>query len=112
MRTRLLVAAAFVAAPFLRAQSASVHPFGLDDFTGLRDAHAVAVAPDGKRILYEIGYFETTGHEKHEWHEIGVGGDNDRTVTLPPHFTPSGYTPDGASLYGSDEVDGSAQLAI
>jgi dipeptidyl aminopeptidase/acylaminoacyl peptidase len=112
MRIGLLVVAALSAAQLLGAQPAPTHQFGLDDFTGLRDAHAVAVAPDGKRVLYQVGYFEATGPQKHEWHEIGIGGDGDRTLTLPPHFTPSGYTMDGASLYGSDEVDGAAQLAL
>ncbi len=112
MRTCFLVLAATGAAQLLRAQPAPPHQFGLDDFTALRDAHAVAVAPDGKRVLYEVGSFEATGPQKHEWHEIGIGGDGDHTLTLPPHFEPSGYMPDGVSLYGSQDVDGDAQLAI
>ena len=104
MRTQLFVVAALIAAP--------THPFGLDDFVGLRSAYAVAVAPDGKRVLYQVAYFEATGPQKREWHEIGTSGDGDRTLTLPPHFSPSGYMSDGASLYGSIEIDGAAQLAV
>src|ERR1700739_3872598 len=35
-----------------RAAGADKHPFGLDDYSALRWANAVAVSPDGKSILF------------------------------------------------------------
>jgi dipeptidyl aminopeptidase/acylaminoacyl peptidase len=112
MRVRLFLVASLCVPAIVWAQAAATHPFGLDDFTGLREAHAIAVAPDGKRVLYDIAYFEERGPRKQEWHEIGVGGEGDHKLDLPPHFAPSGYMPDGMALYGAQEVDGAEQLAV
>lgn len=112
MRARLILVASLCVSAILSAQSATTHPFGLDDFAGLREAHAIAVAPDGKRVLYDVGYFEERGPRKQEWHEIGIGGDGERRLNLPAHFYPSGYVPDGTALYGTEEVDGAGQLAV
>src|SRR5208283_2503331 len=50
--------------------------------------------------------------QKHEWHTIGVSGDGDRKLALPEHFSPLGFMPDGAALYGSYRVNSTESLAI
>jgi len=56
------------------AHAADKHAFGVDDWTGLRSARAVAVSPDGT---------------------------NPRKLILPENFSPFGFTRDGAALYGA-----------
>jgi dipeptidyl aminopeptidase/acylaminoacyl peptidase len=88
------------------------HPFGLDDYSELRSAGAVAVAPDGKTILFGVRYDGQKGPTKREWHLIEVSGENNRKLDLPETFRPAGFTRDGQALYGSLEVDKKGQLGI
>jgi len=104
----LAVMAAFAGS----ARAADKHPFNFDDYTALHRAVPVAVSPDGKTILYVASFEGTKGPEKHEWHVIGIAGDGERKLDLPEKFQPTGFTKDGAALYGVFEVDGKGQLAI
>jgi dipeptidyl aminopeptidase/acylaminoacyl peptidase len=88
------------------------HPFGLDDYSALRRARALAVSPDGKTVLYVASYDGDKGPTKREWHLIDVGGENARKLELPESFEPAGFTRDGNGLYGTYEVDHKSQLGI
>lgn len=104
------IGAAFVAnTPGINA--AEKHPFGIDDYSALHSAFAVAVSPDGKRILYDVSTDGTKGPTKHEWRLINVSGENSEKVDLPEKFEPAGFTKDGA-LYGRYGVDKLGQLGI
>ena len=100
---------ALTSAPAIAAQK---HPFGPDDLTGLRSARALAVSPDGKTVLFQVSYDPEKGPNKREWHLIDVTGDNNRKLELPESFEPSGFTRDGAALYGNYEVNKKSQLGI
>jgi dipeptidyl aminopeptidase/acylaminoacyl peptidase len=93
-------------------QAADKHVFGLDDYSGLRRAHALAVSPDGTTILYQVSFDGMKGPEKHEWHLIAMSGENESKLDLPENFEPAGFTKDGASLYGEYGVEKKEQLAI
>ncbi len=86
-------------------------PFGVDDFTALHSAHAVAVSPDGKEILYDVRTNGDKGPTKHEWRVIDVDGANSRKLELPEKFKPSGYTREGA-LFGISNANKLGQFAI
>jgi dipeptidyl aminopeptidase/acylaminoacyl peptidase len=105
----LLVIASLTAS---RLSAADKHPFGLDDYSALRTAQALAVSPDGKTILYGVSYFGSKGAQKHEWFLMAASGETPRKLELPEHFEPSGFTKDGSALYGSFEVEKLAQLAV
>lgn len=107
----LLFAIFFVGAAPLTSRATDKHEFGPDDYAALRRAQAIAISPDGKTILYRTTFFAAKGAEKHEWHLIDVSGENARKPDLPEHFDPSGFTKDGAALYGYYDVGGEAQLA-
>jgi len=94
-----------------KSNAADKHPFGIDDYSALHSAHAVAVAPDGKTILYNVSTDGTKGATKHEWRLVDVNGENPHKLELPEKFEPRGFTIDGA-LYGTYEVDKLGQLAI
>src|SRR5438477_11428173 len=94
-----------------KSNAADKHPFGIDDYSELHSARAVAVSPDGKTILYNVSTDGTKGATKHEWRLIDVNGENSHKLELPEKFEPRGFTPDGA-LYGTYEVDKLGQLAI
>ena len=94
-----------------KSNAADKHPFGIDDYSALHSARAVAVSPDGKTILYNVSTDGTKGATKHEWRLIDVNGENSHKLELPEKFEPRGFTPDGA-LYGTYEVDKLGQLAI
>jgi dipeptidyl aminopeptidase/acylaminoacyl peptidase len=94
------------------ATSPEKHPFGLDDYSALRRAQAVAVSPDGKTVLFEVQYDGDKGPTKHEWRLIDVSGENNRKLELPEAFRPAGFTKDGEALYGSFDVDKKNQLGI
>ena len=94
------------------ARGADKHSFNLDDYSALRRAHATAVSPDGKTILYQVIFDGSKGPEKYEWHLIAMSGDNDKKLEMPENFEPAGFTKDGASLYGTYEVEKMGQLAI
>jgi dipeptidyl aminopeptidase/acylaminoacyl peptidase len=93
-------------------QATATHPFGLDDVTGLRQANAVALSPDGNTVLYRLSYFERTGPQKVEWHTIDASGDHDRKLNLPEQFRPVGFMPDGAALYGVQRINAAQAVAI
>ncbi|PYU41361.1 MAG: hypothetical protein DMG54_19940 [Acidobacteria bacterium] len=94
-----------------KSNAADKHPFGIDDYSALHSARAVAVSPDGKTILYIVSTDRTKRATKHEWRLIDVNGENSHKLELPEKFEPRGFTPDGA-LYGTYEVDKLGQLAI
>ena len=76
-------------------------------------AHAFAVSPDGKTILYQVSFDGASGPvNKHDWHLIDVSGENARKLDLPEHFEPSGFTKDGNALYGIEPVGQLPQLTI
>jgi dipeptidyl aminopeptidase/acylaminoacyl peptidase len=109
----LAVAAGVAAATAIRVSAADKHPFGIDDYSALRSARAVAVSPDGKTILYEVSFDGTSGPaNKHEWHLIDASGENSRKLELPEKFAPSGFTEEGSALYGVYPVGKLGQLAI
>ncbi|MFI5092510.1 MAG: S9 family peptidase [Candidatus Acidiferrum sp.] len=103
--------AAAMVAGATRTRAADNHPFGIDDYSALHSAHALAVSPDGKTILYDVRTDGTKGPTKHEWRLIDVKGENSRKLELPDNFEPAGFTKDGA-LYGTYTVDKLGQLAI
>jgi len=107
----LLVCTALLAACATPVRAAEKHPFGIDDYSALRSAHAIAVSPDGKRILYDVSAVGTKGPAKHEWRLIDVTGENSRKLDLPDQFHPLGFTKDGA-LYGTYRVGDLGQLGI
>jgi dipeptidyl aminopeptidase/acylaminoacyl peptidase len=96
----------------LATTGADKHPFGLDDFSALRSADALAVSPDGKTVLYAVRWDGDKGPIKREWHLVDVSGENNRKLDLPEHFRPEGFTKDGQALYGAFPVDNKGQLGI
>jgi dipeptidyl aminopeptidase/acylaminoacyl peptidase len=107
----LLLAAAVVAASGSAAAD-STHPFGIDDIAALRSAHALAVSPDGKSVLFVVSFQGEKGPARREWHLVGASGENDRKLDLPEPFTPAGFMPDGLALFGTYRIDGKGQLGI
>jgi dipeptidyl aminopeptidase/acylaminoacyl peptidase len=87
------------------------HPFGIDDYSALHSAHAVAVSPDGKEILYDLRTDGDKGVSKHEWRVIDVSGTNSSKLELPEKFKPSGFTREGA-LFGISTANKLSQFAI
>jgi len=96
----------------MAAAAAGLHPFTVEDWAKLHYANAVAVAPDAKTILYRVDHGAEKGPEQQEWHLILADGSGDRTLKVPEHFTPEGFTKDGAALYGQFEVSKQPQLAL
>ena len=109
-RRLVLILLASLAA--LSVQAAEKHPFGIEDMAALRSARPIAVAPDGDTILYGVSFGGAKGPTSREWHLIAADGSKARKLTLPDHFTPSGFMKDGAALYGLLEVERRSQLAI
>jgi len=93
-------------------QAAEKHPFGTEDMAALHSARPVAVSPDGETILYEVSFGGAKGPTNREWRLIAADGTKERKLTLPEHYAPLGFTKDGASLYGTLEVEHKSQLAI
>ena len=87
------------------------HAFTFDDASTLRSASAVAVSPDGKSILYRVRFGGSKGPDNTEWQLIATAGGEPRHLNLPEKFRPSGFTRDGAALYGLYEMNRTAQLA-
>lgn len=83
----------------------------MGDWSSLKSAAAAAVAPDGT-ILCRITSGVEKGESKVDWRLVRPDGSNPRTLDLPEHFTPLGFTGDGAWLYGSYQVNKLAQLAV
>lgn len=98
-----------VSAPLLADDSR--HPFTIDDASTLRSAHATAVSPDGKNVLYRVTFGAAKGPDKTEWRLIPAAGGESRKLDFPEAFKPTGFTRDGSVLYGLDEVNKAAQLA-
>ena len=101
----LLVSSAVIS----RAQNTR-HPFNFDDAATLRRAQAVAVSPDGKSILYRVGFGGQKGPGNTEWYLIPATGGDARHLTIPEQFKPSGFTGDGKALYGTLKVNSAGQL--
>ncbi len=95
-----------------RAAGPEKHPFGINDFSAIREARAVAITPDGKTILYVVTYDGDKGPTKREWYLIDASGENKRKLDLPESFEPQGFMKDGTTLYGSYEVSKKPQLGI
>jgi dipeptidyl aminopeptidase/acylaminoacyl peptidase len=96
----------------IAAAAPDKHAFGLDDYSALHRARALAVSPDGKTILYRVSYDGDKGPTKHEWHLIDTSGESNRKLELPESFEPAGFTKDGSALYGPYEVEKKGQLGI
>jgi len=94
------------------ALAAEQHPFGLDDYSALRRASAVAVSPDGGTVLYEVSWNGDKGPLKHEWRLVGANGEAGRKLAVPDSFEPEGFTQDGSALYGLYRIDSQQQLGI
>jgi dipeptidyl aminopeptidase/acylaminoacyl peptidase len=109
----LAVLASLAGATATRVLAADKHPFGIDDYSALRSARAVAVSPDGKTILYQVSFDGTTGPaDKREWRLMDASGENSRKLELPENFEPSGFSKEGGALYGVYPVAKLGQLAI
>jgi|HubBroStandDraft_6_1064221.scaffolds.fasta_scaffold00065_45 dipeptidyl aminopeptidase/acylaminoacyl peptidase len=87
------------------------HPFTFDDAATLRSAATVAVSPDSKNVLYRVRFGGTKGPDNTEWQLIAVAGGESRHLNVPEKFRPTGFTRDGAALYGMYQVGKMAQLA-
>ena len=109
---RIVVLALFASLTTVLIQAGERHPFGTEDMAALRSARPVAVSPDGETILYEVSFGGAKGPTNREWRLIAADGSNERKLTLPEHFAPLGFMKDGASLYGTLEVEHKSQLAI
>ena len=88
------------------------HPFSAKDWAALRSAGVTAVSPNGT-ILYLV----TFGREDHgpthrEWWTVAADGSQAAKLDLPEDFSPTGFTRDGYSLYGTWKVKDLEQLAI
>ena len=108
----VFVLALFIGLNGAPVQAAEKHPFGLEDLAALRSARPVAVSPDGETILYDVAFGGKKGRTNREWHLIAAAGSNDRKLALPEHFSPAGFMIEGASLYGTFEVENKGQLAV
>lgn len=96
-----------------RQTSPQKHPFGFEDWAALRSARPVAVAPDGKTILYEVTFGGQKGTTNTEWRMIDASGSNSQKLSLPKEFSLRGFTKDGSHLYGTlEEKKKPAQFAI
>ena len=107
---RLAVTVLFAVSISASSQTAK-HAFTFDDASTLRSASAVAVSPDGKSILYRVRFGGSKGPDNTEWQLIATAGGEPRHLNLPEKFRPSGFTRDGAALYGLYEMNRTAQLA-
>jgi dipeptidyl aminopeptidase/acylaminoacyl peptidase len=111
---RIAMAAALCAAvTLLSAQTAPAekHRFAFDDWAALRSARAIAVSPDGATILYNIRFGAAKGRTNDEWRTIPAAGGDSKKLDLPAGFTPFGFTPNGAALYGSYRINNLGQFA-
>jgi hypothetical protein len=108
----ILLPVLFASSLAASAAAQQKHPFGLDDYSALHNAGAVAVSPVGKTILYEVSYDGDKGPTKHEWHLINYSGENDRKLEVPDSFRASDFTKDGEALWGAYEIDKKNQIGI
>ena len=94
-----MVVLSLVLAAALRAQPTAKHPYGIDDFSALRGARALAVAPDGTAVLAVVRVDGQQGPPRREWHIVNTSGQGDRKLDIPEAFRPAGYMPDGTTLF-------------
>jgi len=98
------------------AHAEGKHAFGVDDYSEMRSAHAAAVSPDSRSILYAAGSVGKSGSaSKHDWYLMDSTPTEPRNahkLDLPADFEPAGFTKDGAALYGTYTVNHAGQLAI
>ncbi len=112
MRTTVFAAFVSVSAATVLAQTpAAKHPFTFDDWVALHSAAPAAIAPDGRPILYRVDSGVAKGKTRQEWKVVNADGTGAHALELPEHFTPTGFTPEGA-LYGEYEVNAVPQLAV
>ncbi len=107
-----ILAALLVAGVSAQNPTSEKHPFSADDWAAIRSAHAVAVAPDGNSILYEVDFGGEKGRTNHEWHLIRPDGSGAHKLEMPADFEPIGFTRNGDSLYGSYKLNNLTQLAL
>lgn len=112
VRTLLLALMVLLGAGALPAVPQEKHAFGIDDYSALRRARALAVSPDGKTVLFVASSDGEKGPMKREWRLIDTSGENNRKLELPETFEPAGFTKDGGSLYGKYEVEKKPQVGI
>jgi dipeptidyl aminopeptidase/acylaminoacyl peptidase len=111
-RAIVLAGALLATLSSVRGAETEKHPFGINDYSAMRQAHAVAITPDGKTILYVVSYDGDKGPTKREWYLIDASGENKRKLDLPESFEPRGFMKDGATLFGSFTVAKKNQLGI
>ncbi len=111
MRSQLFASILLFAVSITAHAQSARHPFTVDDASTLRSAAAVAVSTDGKSVLYRVRFGGAKGPDNTEWQLIGAAGGESRHLTIPEKFKPTGFTRDGAALYGMYEVSKMAQLA-
>jgi dipeptidyl aminopeptidase/acylaminoacyl peptidase len=97
--------------PQTATETAVKHPFGAKDWSVLRSAHAAAVSPDGT-ILYRVIVGADKGPTHTEWWTIAADGSHSAKLELQDDFSPTGFTVDGHSLYGTWKVKDQRQLAV
>jgi dipeptidyl aminopeptidase/acylaminoacyl peptidase len=89
------------------------HPYGFADWQNLPSATPVAVAPDGKTILYSVAFGQQKGATKTEWITIRADGSGRTKLRVPKGFHPNGFTTNAHEIYGAqstrDDID---QLAL
>jgi dipeptidyl aminopeptidase/acylaminoacyl peptidase len=111
MRSPLFASTLLLTVAISASGQTTRHPFTVDDASTLRSAAAVAVSPDGKSVLYRVRFGGSKGPDNTEWQLIATAGGESRHLTIPEKFKPTGFTRDGAGLYGMYEVNKMAQLA-
>jgi dipeptidyl aminopeptidase/acylaminoacyl peptidase len=114
LRLAVLTAVAFWLLAWCAAASraAEKHAFTADDWSRMRSARPIAVAPDGATILYGVDFGGEKGPNNHEWRLVDAGGTNSRKLDLPAKFTPLGFARSGSALFGLLAADKGPQLAI
>ena len=101
MRNPILTSVLLLLVSTLASAQNKPHPVTFDDVATLRSADVVAVSPDGKNILYRVGFGAAKGPDKVEWNLIAATGGETHHLNIPETFTPAGFTRDGAALYGN-----------
>lgn len=94
-----------------QSSSAAKHPFSAKDWSTVRSARAVAVAPDGT-ILYRVSFGASKGMTQSEWWTIAPDASHAAKLDLSTDFTPTGFTANGTSLFGTWKVNKEQQLAV
>ena len=111
MRNPIFALVILVAVSIAASTQSTRRPFTFDDAAGLHSAHAVAVSPDGKTVLYKVTFGAPKGPDNTEWELIATTGGESRHLNVPEKFEPTGFTRDGAALFGVYEINKMGQLA-